>query len=270
MVIARLIMRRVLLSGFLTCVVVGKDCEAAADDHKDDDNHGDLAGGFAGCVRRSAPLHVETVETDHAVKFSNEEEQINNPQPGMIDFEAGCVRSDIFRVHEHREHVVEHEAGKKNAGDKLNPPPGGIAVAKKFVVAAHNAEGLVVARELAQSKDGVNNNQTEDNADEDAVHPEMVNAVDVVAAREGDEAPEHVFAEKNGARKAHMAEKENTENQTGNALQNIAPCVGFGSLLRFDQVDAVQNRFAGRCYAVAFGDVFEIVRHIAPKGIKMG
>ena len=53
---------------------------------------------------------------------------------------------------------------------------------EQFVVAAHDAEGFVVVRELAESKDRMDDDENEDRADENGVHPEVINTVNEVAA----------------------------------------------------------------------------------------
>ena len=111
---------------------------------KNDQADCNLAEENACSVGRTAPLHAETIQTDHAVNFSNDEEQVNNPQPGIVNFEAGTVRSDFARIHEHWEHVRENQSCKNNTSQELEPPPSCISVAEKFNVAAHSAEGFVV------------------------------------------------------------------------------------------------------------------------------
>lgn len=249
---------------FFTGVVEAHDREGTHGDHTDDEDICKLAEEAACGVRRTAPLHAQTIQTDHAVKFSNDEEQEDNPQPGVINLETAAVRSDAARIHQHGEHVREDQSGEDNTGDELNPPHCCVSVTEQFVVAAHDAEGFVVVRELAESKNRVNNNQDEDHADEYGVHPEVIDTVNEVAAGQRNQRPKSVFAKKNGACEAHMAEKEETEDQAGNGLENVAPGISLGFLFCFHQVFAINDGLGRRCHLVEVGDVFEIISHDKP------
>ena len=109
------------------------------------------------------------------MKFSDDEEEEDNPQPGVINLETAAVRSDAARMR-------EDQSGEDNTGDELNPPHRCVGVTEQFVVAAHDAEGFVVVRELAESKDRMDDDENEDRADENGVHPEVINTVNEVAA----------------------------------------------------------------------------------------
>ena len=173
---------RIKLGSFSTGVVEAHDGEGTHGDHTDDEDICKLAEEAACGVRRTAPLHAQTIQTDHAVKFSNDEEQEDNPQPGVINLKTAAVRSDAARIHQHGKHMREDQSGEDNTGDELNPPHRCVGVTEQFVVAAHDAEGFVVVRELAESKDRMDDDENEDRADENGVHPEVINTVNEVAA----------------------------------------------------------------------------------------
>ena len=66
---------RIKLGSFSTGVVEAHDGEGTHGDHTDDEDICKLAEEAACGVRRTAPLHAQTIQTDHAVKFSDDEEQ---------------------------------------------------------------------------------------------------------------------------------------------------------------------------------------------------
>ena len=204
---------RIKLGSFFAGVVEAHDCAGAHSDHENDDNVEKLAQEAACSVGRTAPLHAQTIETDHAVKFCNDEEQEDDPQPGVINLKTAAIRADSARVHEHRKQMRENKSCKDHTGDELNPPHCGVSVTEQLVVAAHNAEGFVVARELTKSQNGVNDNEDENESYEYNVHPEVVNTVNEVAAGERNQRPEGVFAQQDGAGESHVAEQEQTKDK---------------------------------------------------------
>lgn len=75
------------------------------------------------------------------MKFSNDEEQEDNPQPGVINLETAAVRSDAARIHQHGEHVREDQSGEVTPV-MTEPTTLLCRVTEQFVVAAHDAEGF--------------------------------------------------------------------------------------------------------------------------------
>ena len=139
----------------------------------------------------------------------------------MIGVHADQVGIKHARVREHADEVREHEKEKKEGRDQLNPPKGRVFMVNHADMRLDVTELMIGSREAAKCAEHVHNDAKENKADEHDMHPEMLFTVNEGAARGHDEVHEQVLAELYGARKGHVAEKKDAENQTSNGLKHI-------------------------------------------------
>ena len=158
------------------------------------------------------------------MQFRGHQEHERPEQTIVIGVNGRKVRADGMRVRQHRGDVREHHTGQDHSGDDLDNPKGRVAVSDELVLALDVMEHTIARREATQCHQSVDDDQQGDSADQSDVHPSVFFAIDRIAAGESNQVPERVFAQLNGARKGHVAEQEDTEQQTRDGLSNVTVC----------------------------------------------
>lgn len=203
--------------------------KGAADDHEKSNKEHCLAETCAvaltliddvgfGILCEDVPLDGEAVETDHAVEFGDNEEDDRVDHAVVVGVNADEVRIESARVREHAHQVREYEEEEQEGGDQLDEPEGGVFMLDELVVSLDVSELAIGSREATESAEGVDDDEGENEADEDDVHPEVFFTVDEGAAGGSDQIVEEILAELDGARECHVAEEEKAEEKTSNGL----------------------------------------------------
>ncbi len=221
--------------GNLVCAdgVVRPHRDGAADDHQQGNDEHALAktravrGGTlvhdlaVGVLCEDVPLNGKAIEADHAVEFRAHEEDERVEETVVVGMDTDEVRVKAMRVREHRHQMREHEEEEREGRDQLNVPERRVFMVDKLDVRVQIVELLVGSREAAKCAEHMNDHAQEDEAHKEDVHPGVVSTVKPDAAGGGDQVGEEVLAEIHGAGKAHVAEKEDAEDQTGDGLCHV-------------------------------------------------
>ena len=205
----------------LTVAVVRPHRHGTASDHQNDHAVHDLTKGFA-VASENVPLHGQTIQTDHAVQFGSHQEDKRPDQTVMVGVNRRKVGANGVRVEQHRGDVREDHARQDHSGHDLDDPKGGVAVSDELVLALDVVEHTIARRETTQGHQSVDDHQEGDSADQSDVHPSMFFTVKDIAAGEGNQVPEHILAQLDGARESHVAEQEQAEQQARHGLGDVA------------------------------------------------
>ena len=156
------------------------------------------------------------------MQFRGHQEHERPEQTVVIGVQGGEVRADSFRIEDHRGHVREDHTGQDHSGHDLDNPERGVAVSDELVLALDVVEHTIARRETTQGHQSVDDHQEGDSADQSDVHPSMFFTVKDIAAGEGNQVPEHILAQLDGARESHVAEQEQAEQQARHGLGDVA------------------------------------------------
>lgn len=230
--------------------------EGAADDHEEGNEEHCLAEtgavaltliddvGFR-ILGEDVPLDGEAVEADHAVEFGDNEEDDRVDHAVVVGVNADEVGIEAAWVREHAHQVREYKEEEQEGGDQLDEPEGGVFMLEELVVGLDVSELAIRSREAAKSAEGVDDDEGEDEADEDDVHPEVFFTVDEGAAGGCNQVVEKVLAELDGAREGHVAEEEEAEKKTSDGLRDVGVCDVAAAALGVLEADA-PNVFSSR------------------------
>lgn len=218
---------------FGTDRIVGPGGERTANDHEEsNDEHRLTKAGTVtdtlvndiafGVLREDVPLHGEAIETNHAVEFGDHEEDERVEHAGVVGMHADEVGVKAARVREHAHEVGEHEEEEQESRHELDHPERRVGVTEQAIVGLDVTALMVGGREATQSTEGVQGHADRDEEHKDKVEGRMILAVEEMAAREGDQVPENILTELHRARKGHVAEKEDAEDEAGDRLRDVA------------------------------------------------
>ena len=207
--------------------------ERAADDHEKSDEEHRLAEAGAvavalvddvrfGVLREDVPLNGKTVQTDHAVKFGDDEEDERPEHARVVRVNTDKVHVEAVRVRQHGDEMREHEDEKEEGRNELNHPKRRVFVAEHLVVSLDVTKLMIRRREAAESAESMDHNAERNEADEGNVKPQHFFTGDEHAAGGVDEVGEEVLADLHRARKGHVAEEEETEDHASDGLGDVS------------------------------------------------
>ena len=156
------------------------------------------------------------------MKFGDDEEHEGVEHAHVIGMNTDEVHVKAMRVREHGHQVREHEDEEKESRRELNEPKGRVFVTEHLVVSLDVTELTIGRREATKSAESVNNNEQRDEANEDHVEDRKVFTAEEHTTRGVDQVSKEVLADLHRARESHVAEEEDTEENTSHGLGNVS------------------------------------------------
>ena len=178
------------------------------------------------------------------MEFGDDEEHEGVEHAHVIGMNTDEVHVKAMRVREHGHQVREHEDEEEESRGELNHPKRRVFVTEHAVVSLDVAELTIGRREATKSAESVNNDEQRDEANEDHVEGRNIRASEEHTARRVDQVSKEILADLNRAGEGHVAEEEDTEENTGNRLSNVSHSGGTALALSVLETNA-PNIFSG-------------------------